>query len=305
MTDVRQIPVALAHLALFCVSLLYAGNYTVAKLVMPAYVEPSGFIIMRVLAAALLFWLIVPFGPREKIEGKDILRLVICAAFGVAINQLCFFEGLNLTTPIHASLIMTTTPILVLIVAVLAGSERLTAMKIAGVVLGVTGAILLIGISKGGFDLSGGGALGDLLVWINATSYACYLVLVKPLMKKYSPFTVVRWIFTIGIVMVVPFGWEDLTQVDWTAIPTSIWWAIAYVLIGVTFLTYLFNGVALKRLNPSVVSIYIYLQPVLAIIIAILAKSDSLTLGQVGAGLLIFLGIGLVSFAPIKQVSKD
>ena len=284
-----------AHIALFLVALIYGANYTIAKEVLDNnHIQPLGFVLMRVISGFIFFWLIHALFVKEKIERKDILKFFLCGIFGVAINQMFFFLGLKLTTPINASLIMTTTPILVLVISAILIGEKITARKVAGIITGCSGAVLLIAYGE---DLKFGEDRfwGNLLIFINAASYGIYLVLVKTLMRKYSPITVVKWVFTFGILFVLPFGARDLSLVEWSTFGINIWLAVIYVLIFTTFLAYLFNAYALKTVNPSVVSTYIYLQPLLAGMIAILFGKDELVLIKVISGGLIFLGVYLVS----------
>jgi len=284
-----------AHIALFLVALIYGANYSIAKLVLDDnYIQPFGFIVFRALSGMGLFWFFHLAFVREKVKMKDVPMLILCAIFGVAINQMCFFMGLKYTTPINASLIMTTTPILVLVTSAILIKEKITFQKMIGIALGAIGAIILI--SKGGsFSLQQNQILGDALIFTNAMSYGIYLVLVKKLMNRYHPITVVKWVFTFSIFMVLPFGWNDVKAIEWSTFSSTIWWAFAYVLIAVTFLAYLFNAFALKIVNPSVASIYIYLQPLFASLIALMMGKDELGFIKILAGILIFTGVFLVS----------
>ncbi len=293
-----------AHLALFLVALIYGANYTIAKVVLDDnYIQPQAFVLMRVFSGMVFFWLIHGLFVKEKVDRKDIFKFVLCGLFGVAINQMFFFLGLKLTTPINASLIMTTTPILVLIISSIMIGEKITFRKVIGIIAGCAGAILLI---TQGEDIRFGKdqMWGNMLIFINATSYGIYLVIVKTLMQKYSPITVAKWIFTFGIVFVFPFGIEDLAVVEWTSFGMIIWLAVVYVLICTTILAYLFNAYALKTVNPSVVSTYIYLQPLLAGIIAILFAKDNLDAVKIISGILIFLGVYLVSTKNAIKMSQ-
>lgn len=284
-----------AHLALFTVALIYGANYTIAKDVLDKdYIQPLGFILMRVLSGLLLFSLIHFFFIKEKIDRKDIGKLILCGLFGVAINQMFFFMGLKFTRPINASLIMTICPIMVLIASAFLLKESITMRKLLGIFLGACGAISLMVYGEQ-FSFRGDQFLGDLMIFINATSYGIYLVLVKSLMKKYHPITVVKWVFTFGMLFVLPFSFNELKVVDWQSFQPQTWIAIAYVLLCTTFLAYLLNAYALKIVRASTVSIYIYLQPVLATLIAILAGSDQLLVQKVIFGLMIFAGVYLVS----------
>lgn len=289
----------LAHLAVFGANLIYGINYTVAKDVMPEYLTPNGFIMVRVLGAVSMFWaLSFVLKVREEIDSKDWLRLGLAGLFGVAVNQLFFFQGLSLTTPINAAIIMTINPVMVLLIAAIILRNRITLTKTAGIVLGLSGALVLTLYKNGEWimpNFSGDTALGDLLVLINATSYAIYLVVVKPLMAKYEPLTVVKWVFAFGLLYVLPFGFNELINFNWGSFPPFIYGEIAFVVIGTTFFAYLFNMFGLKNLSPSVVSIYIYLQPFLATLFALAWGSDSLSVSQIMAACLVFGGVYLVS----------
>lgn len=286
-----------AHIALFLVALIYGANYTIAKEVLDeGHLAPHGFILLRVLAGTLLFNLFHWIAIREKVARKDLGRLFLCGLFGVAINQLFFFSGLKLTQPINASLIMTTTPILVLIASSLLIGERITIRKVFGIIIGTTGAFLLIAYGQE-LSFRSDRLLGDMMIFINASSYGLYLVLVRSLMKKYHAITVVKWVFTFGLCIVLPFGLTSLGEADWGSFSTDIWLAICYVLIFTTFLAYLFNAYALSYVQPSVVSIYIYLQPIIASSIALMAGRDEWDHLKTLSAVLIFFGVFLVSNA--------
>lgn len=277
------------------VALIYGANFTIAKLVLDdGYIQPLGFILIRVLSGLLFFSLVHYFFVKERIESKDIWKLILCGLFGVAINQMFFFTGLKLTTPINASLIMTTSPIIVLLASAVILKERITLRKILGIILGASGAIILITYGQQvAFQRTQ--ALGDILILINAVSYGLYFVLVRSLMKKYHPITVVKWVFTTGLFFVFPFSIRQLAIVEWQTFSIYIWLAIIYVIIFATFLTYLFNAFALKMVQASTASIYIYLQPLLASLIAILFESDEIVSFKLISGFLIFVGVYLTS----------
>lgn len=261
---------------------------------MPDYLGPFAFIFCRVLGALLLFWLFHAFFPREKIERLDFALLIVCGFFGIAANQLMFFYGLNLTSPVNAAIIMTCNPVLVLLISAWLIKERITTLKLIGITVGLAGALMLI-LNKKHLSLDGGRFTGDLFIFLNATSYAVYLVLVKPLMKKYKPLTVIKWVFLFGFLFVLPFGLSEIGEVNWASFDGAVWTSFFFVIICTTFLAYLFNIFALSEVNPSVVSIYIYLQPVVAALVAILFDQDDLGVVKVSAALLVFTGVYLVS----------
>ncbi|MBL6446981.1 DMT family transporter [Fulvivirga sp. 29W222] len=282
------------HSTLLFVTLIYGFNYTVAKFVMPAYLEPFGFIVFRIASATLLFWLLSSITGTDKIKSrKDFGLLFLCGLFGVATNQLLFFKGLSLTNPINGSVIMTTSPIMVMIVAYALGKESITVKKSIGFFIGAVGAYLLL--TKDGVSLSKGTFLGDLLILINGSSYAVYLVLVKPLMAKYKSITVIKWVFLFGGIIAFPFGISELSTVNWTIIPVTIWLYIGFVIIAATFLVYLLNVWTLKFVNSSLVGSYIYLQPVFATLVAVAFRGDQLDVLTILYSLVIMLGVYLVS----------
>jgi drug/metabolite transporter (DMT)-like permease len=283
----------LAHLALLGAQLIYGANYTIAKEVMPDFIEPFGFIVLRCLGAASLFWITGLF-IKEKVEPKDLPKLALCALFGIAINQLMFFKGLNYTNPINAAVIMTSTPILVLIMAAVLIKERITLKKAVGIVIGLAGTLLILLAGKN-LSFNSGTFLGDIMVWVNASSYGIYLVIVSPFMKKYHPLTVIKWIFLFGLIQVLPFGWTEFTRIEWMNFPPHIIWAVVFVVVCLSFFAYLFNTVALKYVSPAVVSTYIYLQPVLASIFAISLGKDDLGWIKITSAALICTGVYLVS----------
>ena len=284
------------HLALLGANLFYGAGFTVAKTVMPAFIQPRGFILIRVGVVTLLFWLSWFLGPsfRTTIEKKDWRILAACGLFGVATNQLFFFLGLNLTSPIHASLMMLSTPILVSIFAMYMFGDKLSTFKLIGLILGVSGAMILILI--GGHEKKASNALlGDIFVLLNATSYAIYLVIVKPLMTKYRPIIVIRWVFLIGLLVVFPFGIQQFMEIQWQTFKLPQILSVAFIVICVTFFTYLWNIYALRVLSPSTAGAYIYLQPVFAALIAVFFYHEHLTPAKILASVLIFAGVYLVS----------
>ena len=282
------------HLCLFLANLIYALSFTIAKDVVPNYIQPFGAIFIRVTTALVLFVLFQLLFIREKIKGADIPLLILCGLFGVAVNQLLFFKGLSMTTPINAALMMTTTPILVLLLSGFFHDEKITWLKVVGVTCGAIGAILVIlsggGITKGSAQLS-----GDILVLMNATSYAIYLVIVKPLMKKYHPVTVIMWVFFFGWFFVIPVGWHEFVSINWNQFTDRIWAELSFIVIFTTFFAYLLNTLAMKTAAPSVVGIYIYLQPALATIIALLLNRDQYPVIKIIATVLVFAGVYMVS----------
>lgn len=287
------------HLALLAANIMYGLNFNIAKGIMPEYIRPFGFIFCRVLGALILFWILQLFVKGNKIDKSDFPRLLICGLFGVALNQLMFFYGLNITSPINASVIMTITPILVLLFAALLIKEKITYIKITGIVMGIAGALGLILLKTSNSLLSS--SLGDLFILLNASSYAVYLVLVKPLLKKYHPLSIIKWVFFFGFLFVFPFGFGEFKEIEWDTFLPMTWLSFLYVIIGISFLAYLFNIYALKKLNPSAVSVYIYSQPITATAASLVMGNDRLDAIKILSTVFIFVGVFLVSNPKVNR----
>lgn len=283
-----------AHLTLFATSLLFGANYWIAKGLMPDYFEPRQVIFIRVLGAMLLFWLLHFFTTREKVKPRDLLLIAVSSALGVAVNQIMFFEGLNLTTPVDTSIIHASSPVLVLLFAAIITRERLTFMKIAGIILGAAGALLLVLHGKE-VSFNADSFRGDIFILINISAYSLYLVLIKPVMARYKPVTVMKWVFFFGFLFVLPFSIGKMPNIDWQNVDGFAWFSLLYVVIGTTFLAYLLTINALRYVDASVAGFYIYLQPVFAAIIGISLFDEVLTAHKILAAALVFSGVYFVS----------
>ena len=292
----------LAILAAIGATTIYALNHTIAKGVMPHYVQPFGFIIFRVGGAALLFWLISIFGPKEKIEKKDYWRMLLCAVLGMGINMLVFFKGLSLSTPINSAVLVTTTPIIVLILSAIFIKERISGRKIFGISIGLLGALGLILFSSEIRQDAPNIPLGNFLILMNSVFYGTYLITVRPLLDKYHPFTFMKWLFTLGILIVLPFGYQEFVQIDFPNLPSEAILSILFVIIGTTFCTYLFNIFALTQLRASTLSAFVYVQPLLGIGYAVITGQDSLTTVKILAACMVLLGVYLASRKPKKSL---
>ncbi len=280
------------------VQLLYGLNFTIAKTVMNEnFIKPFGFVLIRVAGATVLFWIMSLFLPKQKIDKKDYLKFFVAAIFGVMINMLFFFKGLEYTSPIHASAITITVPIIILILSAIILKENVSKLKIIGVTLGLVGALVLTIYGKSG-RAGDNVPLGNLLVFLNAISYSIYVIMIKKLTLKYHPFTFIKWLFLFGLIMLIPFGYNDLKAVEWHTFTPNAAWSVLFVIVGATFGTYLFNPLALNKLKASTVGIFIYLQPVIAGLFAISIGADFIDPIKIGAMLLIFLGVFLVSKKP-------
>jgi drug/metabolite transporter (DMT)-like permease len=283
-----------AHIALFVAQVIYALNYSIAKDLMPDHLKPLTLVLLRITGACILFWLLSFFTKNEKVEKSDLKKLMLLALFGVVLNQLFFIFGLSITYPINSAIIMISNPIVVIAFTIIVLKERFTIYKFTGLLLGVLGALTLL-LFKGNFVLGSNTLLGDLFTLINSISWAVFVVMAKPYMQKYQTVTVMKWIFLFGFIMFSPFAISDFLDTNWLSFNTSVWGAIAFVVIATTFFAYLLNTIGLKELSPSVVSMYIYFQPFLATFFAILLGKDEITPIKIISAVFIITGVYIVN----------
>ena len=257
---------------------------------------PFSLNLVRIGISAPLFWLVLAFKPTKAgIEKADIPRFIGCAVTGVAINQLMFIKGVSMTTSIHASILSLVSPIFITAAAGWVLKEKFTLLKAAGLVLGIGGAALIL-FGKQHTTASGENMmLGDILIIINAISYSIYFVIVKPLMEKYHPIHVVRWVFTFGAFMILPFGLNDFLNTDFSAFNLNAWLALGLLVLGTTFMAYLLNVYGIKYLGAGITGMYIYTQPLFASLIGLLFLGEPFSLNNGIAALMIGAGVLLSS----------
>ncbi|MDB9793682.1 DMT family transporter [Flavobacteriaceae bacterium] len=287
---------SLGFLAAFGATLIYGLNHTVAKNVMPVYIGPYAFILLRVIGASLLFWTVSLFVKSEKIDKKDWPRIILCSFLGMVINMLAFFKGLELSTPVNSSVMITLSPIVVFIFSAILLKEKIQSIKAFGITSGFIGALILVLYTSKTGENAPNIPLGNFLFIVNSFAYGLYLVLVKPLISKYNIITLLKWLFLLGVIMNFPVTISQFLEVEWTSLPLKeAIIPMLFVVVGTTFFTYLFNAYALTKLTASSLSSFIYLQPIVGIIFAISTKSDSLSLVSLAGMILIFIGIYLVT----------
>jgi drug/metabolite transporter (DMT)-like permease len=283
-----------AHIALIAANIIYGLNYSIAKAVMPDYIKPFALVTVRSVLTAGLFWITSLFMPKEPVNRKDLLFLFGCSFFGVVINQTLFLVGLNLTSPINSSIILSTNPIFAFIFAALILKESISFMKGTGLAIGLSGVLLLI-LQNGTPDLGSSTFLGDVFTLVNTISWAFYTVIIKRMLEKYHPVTVMKWTFLFGMLTNIPAGYTQWSTMDWSAIPVKGWLGIGFVVVFATYLGYLLILFGLKRLSPTVVSTYTYTQPVIAAYLASMMGQDHIDIVMVTSAILIFAGVFVVS----------
>lgn len=283
-----------AHAALLGTTLIFGMHYSIAKSMMPGVFTPEQLIFLRLLAGAVLFWFFERLFVREKTERRDILKFALCGVLGFSLNQALFYEGLNLTNPVDASIIHLVNPIIVLIFAHLIIREEITTAKTLGILLGATGALVLI-LYSGTISFRGQYALGNLLVLLNTVFYALYLVLIKPLTAKYHTATILKWVSIFGFLFILPFTFRQALDIRFNTLTPTGWAGLAYIILLNTFVAYLLINFALQQLTPGVIGYYSYLQPVIATLLTVSAGQGTITLPKIVAALLIFAGIWIIN----------
>ena len=283
-----------AHLGLLGTNLFFAINYSAIKyFTANHYAGPFGINIIRIGVSLILLWGLFLFKkPETKIQKKDIPAFLLCALTAIALNQMLFIKGLAFTFPIHAALLTLITPILITVIAARVLREKITLAKSVGLLLGASGAVLLIAnreISAPGDNA----VLGDILVILSAVAYTFYFILVKPLMKKYAPIQVIRWLFTFGFFMILPFCFQEFSDITWKVFTLKDWFFLFMIVVPGTFLAYIFNVYGIQKLSASMAGAYIYSQPVFAVVIAMIFLKEELSLNKIIAAVLIFAGVYL------------
>lgn len=294
----------LAHLALVIAGILFGANYWVAKGLMPEYLQPRAIIVFRTAGASILFIFLLPFARISKIAKKDWIMLALCGLTGVTINQYLFFVGLNLSSPVETSLLHTISPLVVVIFAWIYLKERVSWIKTIGILSGFAGAILLT-LSGKNISLGSEHFLGNVFILLNITSYSLYLVLVKPLMQKYDPLLVICLTFVFGFLFFLPLSIGAFNEINISLFPNEIWYALIYVVVGTTFLTYLLTIYALKPLSAGTVGFYIYMQPLISGSIGIISGREELSINTIFSALLIFSGVFLININSNKTLKKN
>ena len=294
-----------ANLALIGTNLFFAVNYSAVKyFTSHNYAGPFGINIIRVGVSLILFWILFLFKPEKtRIQRKDIWTFILCALTAIAFNQMLFIKGLSYTLPIHASLLTLITPILITIIAVKVLKEKLTIIKVTGLLLGIFGATILVAGRESG-AVGDNIPLGDMLIVLSSICYAFYFILVKPLMNKYSPILVTRMIFTFGFFLILPVSAHEFTTISWEAFTATEWILLFIIVIPGTFLAYIFNVYGIKVLSASTAGAYIYSQPVFAVIIAMIFLKEELSLYKILAGCLIFTGVFLANRKKVENIDS-
>lgn len=281
------------HLFAFSANLLWGLMAPIGKSALSEFSALS-VTTFRMVGAAACFWLLSLFCKQEHVDHRDLLKMFFAALFALVFNQGVFIFGLSLTSPIDASIVTTTLPIVTMIVAAIYLKEPITNKKVLGIFVGAMGALILI-MSSQSAGAGNGSMMGDLLCLVAQISFSIYLTVFKGLSQRYSPITLNKWMFVYASMCYIPFSYGDITSIQWAEISTTALWQVGYVVIGGTFLAYICIMAAQRILRPTVVSMYNYMQPIVASIAAIIMSLAVFNLQKGIAIALVFLGVYIVT----------
>ena len=295
----------IAHICLFCACAFWGLMAPLGKDAMTHGLTGIDMVSFRVTGGAVLFWITSLFTAKEHVPAKDLLMFVGAAVLGLVTNQCCYTIGLSITSPVNASIVTTSMPIFAMLLAALILKEPITGKKAGGVVMGCTGAIILIVTSAAAANSKMGDLRGDLLCMGAQFSFALYLSLFSSLIKRYSVFTVNKWMFTYATILILPFSYRHVAAVDFAAVPMRTWLETGFVVFFGTYVSYILMMVGQRTLRPTVVSIYNYVQPIVAVTVSILTGIGVFKPSQGIAVLLVFGGVWLVTKSKSKRDMKN
>ena len=289
----------IGHLACFIAYAIFGFNIIVCKdLTSGHLISPLAIFCLRAIGAGGLFWLISAFMPAEKIEKKDYLKIFAASMLGFFTCQITFLIGIPYITPMDCSILTAMSPIYTMAIAAIAIKEPISWQKAAGVAVSFAGIIYLI-VSKTG-NIGGASEttlFGIFMIVLNSLSFSMYLGIFKPLIGKYHVVTFMKWIFLFAFAVSVPFAGKEIVTLDWTSIPKIQLAELAYLVVCATFITYFLIPIGQKRIRPTLVSMYSYVQPIIAIVISICIGMDTLTWQKVAAAVMVFGGVIIVSYS--------
>ena len=286
------------HIALFVANVIFGINTPITRTIVPEVLDPFVMTFFRMMGAAILFWAISPFTKKEKVPPRDIMMFFFASLFAIVLNQTSFIYGLSKTSPIDASLVVTLLPIVTMLLSAIIIKEPITWLKAVGVLTGASGAIILVLNSNN--ESSSGSMIGNLIVLGSVTSFALYLTLFKDLISRYSPLTAMKWMFLFAALLTFPMSFNLLTSTDISQFDTSVYLRIGYVVILATFLTYMLIPIGQKTIRPTTISMYNYLQPVMASILAIIIGLDKFGPDKIISAALVFMGVYIVTQSKSK-----
>ena len=293
MTDKRRLA---GHLACFTAYAIFGINIIICKDLMGGHlVSPMAIFTLRSIGAGLLFWILSLFLPREKVDGKDILKIIAAAFLGYFLTQLTFLIAIPEVTPMHCSIVSSMSPIYTMFIAAIVLKEPLSLQKGGGVLISLCGIIFLILNNSSNSGVAESSLYGLFLMFLNSLSFSLYLGIFRPLISKYSVVTFMKWIFLFSTLMSLPFSCREVFSLSWVQLPSEQMWELGYLIVCATFMSYFLIPFGQKRIRPTLVSLYSYIQPIIATAISIAIGMDTLTWQKVLAATLVFSGVFIVS----------
>ena len=283
-----------AHLSLLMAACMWGLMAPIGKAAMDAGITGLMLANMRMIGAAVCFWVTSIFVKREDVPPRDLLLMFFASLLSIVFNQGCYTFGLSLTSPVDASIVTTTMPLITMVLAALFLKEPVTPMKVGGIFLGSMGALALIMGNQGGSDKEGN-IWGDLLCMLSQFSFACYLTIFKKLIAKYTVFTLMKWMFAYAAICFIPFSYNDFASANLGAFSMTVWLEVGFVVFCGTYLAYIFMVTGQKTLRPTVVSMYNYFQPIVGSSVAVLMGLATFGWFKAGAALFIFAGVYMVT----------
>lgn len=290
------------HLAILFCNIIFGLNIPIAKMVMPEYMDAYAMAFFRTVGACALFWLASLFTKKEKVPNKDKLLFFAASIFAILTNQMLFVKGLEYISPIEAGIVVTFTPIITMLLAAIFLREPISFKKVFGVLLGLSGAVYMVYTNLNPEDRQlSGNAIGIIMCILSGLSYAIYLTAFKPLVQKYSPISVMKWMFLFGGCLTATITHKYVVAIDFSKWSYINYLQIAYVVCGATFITYLLIPIAQKNIRPTILSMYNYVQPITAMLLAVIIGMDTLSLTKIIASVLVFVGVWFVSKSKSRQ----
>ena len=285
------------HLACLTAYAIFGFNIIICKdLTDSQLIPPLALFCLRSIGAGSLFWLLSLFLPTEKVERKDYIRIFAASMLGFLTCQLTFLTGISHITPMDCSIMTALSPIYTMAIAAVVLKEPLTFKKAGGVAISFAGVIYLI-LNRG--NIPSGSAettpFGIFMIFLNVFSFSMYLGIFRPLIGKYSVVTFMKWIFLFSTIVALPLAGRQLAGIDWCAVPKVQYAELAYLIVCATFISYFLIPLGQKRIRPTLVSMYSYVQPIIAIVISICIGMDTLTWQKVLAALMVFGGVVIVN----------
>jgi len=287
------------HIALFAANIIFGVNNPISRSLMPEILSPYTLTFFRFAGGMILFWTASLFFKNEKVPAKDILMLFFASLFALTLNQLPFFVGLSMTSPIDASIVVTMLPIATMILAAIFIKEPITLMKAVGVLVGASGALLIV-FNNHTVHAGQSNLWGNIIVFGAVTSFAVYLTLFKDIITRYSSITIMKWMFLFATIIGLPFCFQPLVHTHFTELSVGTYVRIGFVVLFATFMGYLLLPIGQKVLRPTTLSMYNYVQPIMASLVAIFIGLDAFGYEQALAGVLVFSGVYIVTQSKSK-----